>query len=135
MHVLFLYIFRYIYIYVLLISFYAILCHFYFSFIPYLIIFEFRRNFSLKKKKKKNCIKREWNVLTWGIFLTEPLDEIKALIALGRAAKIKWQLRGIGQRNISLILFLLLFFFSFPLSPFILSLSSHYFSSFPSFFR
>lgn len=43
----------YIYIYVLLISFYAILCHFYFSFIPYLIIFEFRRNFSLKKKKKK----------------------------------------------------------------------------------
>ena len=125
----------YIYIYILLISFYAILCHFYFSFIPYLIIFEFRRNFSLKKKKKKNCIKREWNVLTWGIFLTEPLDEIKALIALGRAAKIKCQLRGIGQRNISLILFLLLFFFSFPLSPFILSLSSHYFSSFPSFFR
>lgn len=53
MHILFLYIFRYIYIYVLLISFYAILCHFYFSFIPYLIIFEFRRNFSLKKKKKK----------------------------------------------------------------------------------
>lgn len=125
-----------IYIYIYIINF--ILCYFMpFLFFVYSIphYFRIQKKFFIKKKKKKNCIKREWNVLTWGIFLTEPLDEIKALIALGRAAKIKCQLRGIGQRNISLILFLLLFFFSFPLSPFILSLSSHYFSSFPSFFR
>ena len=46
------------------------------------------------------------------------LDEIKALIAAGRAAKIKWQLRRIGQRNVPPSLFLSPFLVPFSvLSP------------------